>query len=201
VADLLGITVRRRALQAITAGDASAASFAALDDGWDVEERARAELGRFSLPSDAGALDRTVGTLSGGEAVLAGVAGMMLRRAEITLLDEPTNNLDRGGRARRYAARTAAYADCATRCALRPHTVARSGSRMLARPAAPIRCLKRDRSRPTHLAGEVKARGPEATPTMRVSRGWQPRWLRAAGEPGTKSGYRPAGRCARRDQA
>ncbi|MDT4983849.1 MAG: hypothetical protein QOF95_1339 [Pseudonocardiales bacterium] len=104
VADLLGITARRRALQAITAGDASLASFAALDDGWDVDERARAELARFGLPSDSGALDRTVGTLSGGEAVLAGVAGRLLRRAEITLLDEPTNNLDRDGRARLYAA-------------------------------------------------------------------------------------------------
>jgi ATPase subunit of ABC transporter with duplicated ATPase domains len=104
VADLLGITARRRALHAITAGDASVASFSALDDGWDIEERARAELARFGLPSDADALDRTVGTLSGGEAVLAGVAGMLLRRAEITLLDEPTNNLDRDGRARLYAA-------------------------------------------------------------------------------------------------
>ncbi|MDQ2750718.1 MAG: ATP-binding cassette domain-containing protein [Actinomycetota bacterium] len=104
LADVLGISVRRGALQAITAGDTSAASFAALEDGWDIEELARAELARFGLPSGAGALDRTVGTLSGGEAVLAGVAGMLLRRAEITLLDEPTNNLDREGRARLYAA-------------------------------------------------------------------------------------------------
>jgi ATPase subunit of ABC transporter with duplicated ATPase domains len=104
VADLLGITTPRRALQAIAAGDASGAALAALDGRWDVEERARAELARLGLPSGADVLDRTVGTLSGGETVLAGVAGAMLRRAEITLLDEPTNNLDGDGRARLYAA-------------------------------------------------------------------------------------------------
>jgi len=45
-------------------------------------------------------LDRTVGELSGGEAVLAAIAGIRLRKPAITLLDEPTNNLDRDARAR-----------------------------------------------------------------------------------------------------
>ncbi|MGB4134963.1 MAG: ATP-binding cassette domain-containing protein, partial [Microbacterium sp.] len=49
---------------------------------------------------DPSFLDRTVGELSGGEAVLVAVAGIRLRRAPITLLDEPTNNLDRLARAR-----------------------------------------------------------------------------------------------------
>ncbi len=43
-----------------------------------------------------------MGELSGGEAVLAAVAGIRLRAAPITLLDEPTNNLDRAARARLY---------------------------------------------------------------------------------------------------
>ncbi len=104
VADLLGISERRAALHAITAGDASPAAFTALDDDWDVEERAGAVLARFGLPSGPSALDRTVGTLSGGEAVLVGVAGLLLRRAAITLLDEPTNNLDLDSRLRLYDA-------------------------------------------------------------------------------------------------
>jgi ATPase subunit of ABC transporter with duplicated ATPase domains len=45
-------------------------------------------------------LDRRVGQLSGGEALLAAIAGLRLRAAPIVLLDEPTNNLDREARSR-----------------------------------------------------------------------------------------------------
>jgi ATPase subunit of ABC transporter with duplicated ATPase domains len=108
VADLLGITERRAALQAITSGDADPVHFTALDDDWDVELRAQEVLGRLGvlglLGADTDVLDRPVGTLSGGEAVLVGVAGLLLRRAAVSLLDEPTNNLDSRGRALLYAA-------------------------------------------------------------------------------------------------
>jgi ATPase subunit of ABC transporter with duplicated ATPase domains len=101
LADLLGVGAAVRAVRAISAGHAAAELFAAVGDDWDVEERALEVLHRFGLPVD---LDRTVGTLSGGEAVLAGVAGILLRRPSITLLDEPTNNLDRPARERLYDA-------------------------------------------------------------------------------------------------
>jgi ATPase subunit of ABC transporter with duplicated ATPase domains len=105
VSDLLGIRAQRAALAAIVSGDASAGTFAVLADGWDVEERARAELARLGLfRGDPDPLDRPVGTISGGEAVLLGLAGLLLRRAPVTLLDEPTNNLDRLGRALVYDA-------------------------------------------------------------------------------------------------
>ncbi|MBV2366701.1 ABC-F family ATP-binding cassette domain-containing protein [Streptomonospora nanhaiensis] len=108
VADLLGIARTRAALRAIEAGDASEANFTAVGDDWDIEERAIAELARFGIslgPSGTGdPLDRTVGTLSGGEAVLTGLAGLLLRRPAITLLDEPTNNLDRRARGLLYEA-------------------------------------------------------------------------------------------------
>ncbi|MFW5416171.1 ABC-F family ATP-binding cassette domain-containing protein [Nocardiopsis sp. CNT-189] len=99
VAGLLGIAPALAGLRAIEAGDASEANFAAVGDDWDIEERALAQLARFGIALDGpDPLGRTVGTLSGGEAVLAGIAGLILRRPALTLLDEPTNNLDRRAR-------------------------------------------------------------------------------------------------------
>ena len=88
-------------MRAITAGDASEAHFHEVGDDWDIEERAVEVLHRLGMPDD---LDRTVGTVSGGEAVLTAVAGLLVRRTPITLLDEPTNNLDRPARELLYEA-------------------------------------------------------------------------------------------------
>ncbi|MBN9155078.1 MAG: ABC-F family ATP-binding cassette domain-containing protein [Microbacterium sp.] len=98
VAELLGIAETLAALRAIEAGDADPRHFDAVGSDWDVEARATAALAEAGLPADA--LDRRVGELSGGEAVLAAVCGIRLRGAPIALLDEPTNNLDRDARAR-----------------------------------------------------------------------------------------------------
>ncbi|GAA3940278.1 ABC-F family ATP-binding cassette domain-containing protein [Microbacterium soli] len=98
VADLLGIAVPFDAVRAIAAGDVDPARFDAVGDDWDIEARAEASLAEAGL--DPSFLDRTVGELSGGEAVLVAIAGIRLRRAPITLLDEPTNNLDREARGR-----------------------------------------------------------------------------------------------------
>lgn len=105
VAELLGVERARAALHAIEAGEATEANFAAVSEDWDIEERALARLERFglSLAGDA-PLDRRVGGLSGGEAVLTALAGIALRRPDVTLLDEPTNNLDRRARERLHAA-------------------------------------------------------------------------------------------------
>jgi ATPase subunit of ABC transporter with duplicated ATPase domains len=89
---VLGITRARRALRAIEAGEAAADHFAAVGDDWDVEERAHATLDRLGLRHLG--LDRRVGEVSGGEAVLLGLAAQLLRRPDVLLLDEPTNNLD-----------------------------------------------------------------------------------------------------------
>jgi ATPase subunit of ABC transporter with duplicated ATPase domains len=98
VADLLGLSPALDALRAIESGDVDERHFDTVGDDWDVEARATAALADAGLPP--GSLDRRVGELSGGEAVLAAIVGIRLRGAEIALLDEPTNNLDRDARAR-----------------------------------------------------------------------------------------------------
>lgn len=100
LADLLGVRAVRDAVRAIEAGDADPARFDMVGDDWDVEERSAAALAEAGLPTE---LDRRVGELSGGEAVLAAVTGVRLRGLPIALLDEPTNNLDAHSRSRLYA--------------------------------------------------------------------------------------------------
>jgi len=101
VTELLGVAETLGALRALESGDTDPRHFDAIGTDWDIEARAVAALAEAGLP--AGALDRRIGELSGGETVLAAVAGIRLRGAPITLLDEPTNNLDRDARARLYA--------------------------------------------------------------------------------------------------
>ena len=102
VSDLLGITAARNALHAIEAGETGEEAFATLGDDWDVEERARAWLDRLGLVHLR--LDDRVERLSGGETILVALAALFLRRPDVMLLDEPTNNLDLDARKRLYDA-------------------------------------------------------------------------------------------------
>jgi ATPase subunit of ABC transporter with duplicated ATPase domains len=102
VADVLGVAPVIAALDALAAGDASEAVFAAIGDDWDVEERVRAQLDRLGLGHLTPA--RPLASLSGGEVVSVGLAAELLRRPDVLLLDEPTNNLDVDARHRLYAA-------------------------------------------------------------------------------------------------
>ncbi|GAS90622.1 ABC-F family ATP-binding cassette domain-containing protein [Mycolicibacterium brisbanense] len=102
VAQVLGIAPVLDALTALAAGDASEAVFATIGDEWDIEERSRGQLDRLGLGGVA--LDRPLGTLSGGEVVTLGLAAELLKRPDVLLLDEPTNNLDHAARQRLYAA-------------------------------------------------------------------------------------------------
>ncbi|CAN5267477.1 ATP-binding cassette domain-containing protein [soil metagenome] len=97
VADLLGISEKLAALQAIEKGEVADAHFDVLGDDWDIDARAQAALHEIGL--GAVGLDRPVGAVSGGEAMLVAITGLRLLRAPIALLDEPTNNLDRPARA------------------------------------------------------------------------------------------------------
>ncbi len=97
IAELLGVADRLAALRAIESGDAAAVHFEVVGDDWDIEAHAAAALRDIGFGS--GDLDRRIGELSGGEAMLVALTGLRLAAAPITLLDEPTNNLDRGARA------------------------------------------------------------------------------------------------------
>ena len=100
VDDVLGIGTALRALRRLEAGSGDPADVEAVGDGWDIEERAAAELERLGLPADV--LGRRLGELSGGEVVRLGLARLLLRRPDVLLLDEPTNNLDAVARGKLY---------------------------------------------------------------------------------------------------
>ena len=92
VADLPGTTEKVTALHPIESGDVAEHHFDVLGDDWDIETRADEALRHIGLTKAD--LDRRVSEVSGGETLLNALAGVRLRRAPITLLDEPTNNLE-----------------------------------------------------------------------------------------------------------
>ncbi|WP_335934824.1 ABC-F family ATP-binding cassette domain-containing protein [Streptomyces sp. PTD5-9] len=102
VAEVLGVAAVIRALDAVESGDVSEEHFTTIGDDWDIEERTRSQLDRLGL--DGLALDRSLGTLSGGQIVSLGLAAQLLKRPDVLLLDEPTNNLDLDARHRLYDA-------------------------------------------------------------------------------------------------
>jgi ATPase subunit of ABC transporter with duplicated ATPase domains len=63
--------------------------------GADLDARAGAVADELGLP--AAALDRDMTQLSGGQAARAQLAGLLLARFDVFLLDEPTNDLDLDG--------------------------------------------------------------------------------------------------------
>jgi ATPase subunit of ABC transporter with duplicated ATPase domains len=98
VAEVLGIAEPLAALARMDAGDVRQADLDLIGDGWDIAERTTAELSRLGLGHIG--LDRTIGSVSGGELVLLSLAALLLTRPSVLLLDEPTNNLDRAARRR-----------------------------------------------------------------------------------------------------
>ena len=83
-------------MKAIEYGDVAQRHFDAIGDDWDIESRADEALHQIGF--SAADLDRRVAEVSGGEGMLIAITGLRIRRTPITLLDEPTNNLDRATR-------------------------------------------------------------------------------------------------------
>ena len=105
LAELCGIAETLQALQAVESGEYSPELYETIGDDWDVEERTLATLATYGFtpatlvdrdnPEAIRALfTRDMRSFSGGEAVIAALASLMVSDPEFILLDEPTNNLD-----------------------------------------------------------------------------------------------------------
>ena len=115
LAELCGISEILRALQAVESGEYSPELYETIGDNWDVEERTLAALATYGF-TPAALIDRdnpeairalfarSMRSFSGGEAVIAALASLMISDPEFILLDEPTNNLDSAAKAQLFAA-------------------------------------------------------------------------------------------------
>ena len=115
LAELCGIAETLQALQAVESGEYSPELYEVIGDNWDVEERTLATLATYGFtpatlvdrdnPEAIRALfTRDMRSFSGGEAVIAALASLMISDPEFILLDEPTNNLDSSAKAQLFTA-------------------------------------------------------------------------------------------------
>ena len=115
LAELCGIAETLQALQAVESGEYSPELYEVIGDNWDVEERTLATLATYGFtpatlvnrdnPEAIRALfTRDMRSFSGGEAVIAALASLMVSDPEFILLDEPTNNLDSVAKAQLFTA-------------------------------------------------------------------------------------------------
>ena len=113
LAELCGIAETLQALQAVESGEYSPELYETIGDNWDVEERTLATLATYGFtpatlvdrdnPEAIRALfTRDMRSFSGGEAVIAALASLMVSEPEFILLDEPTNNLDSSAKAQLF---------------------------------------------------------------------------------------------------
>lgn len=100
VAEALGIAPVLASLARIEGGGLDPADFDTVEGRWGIAEEALSVLSDLGIGGDETLLGRPLGTLSGGEVVTVGLAALRLQPADVALLDEPTNNLDRGARTR-----------------------------------------------------------------------------------------------------
>ncbi|HVK09478.1 MAG TPA: ATP-binding cassette domain-containing protein, partial [Gemmataceae bacterium] len=94
VADLLGVSAALAVLARAEGGAATDADLAEAD--WTVGARVAAALGRVGLDAPP---ETRLAALSGGQRTRAGLAALLFSDPDFLLLEEPTNDLDRDGRA------------------------------------------------------------------------------------------------------
>ena len=87
IADVFGITEILQAIEQVESGKYSEKLLAIIGEDWDIEEKTRGNIGKLDV-------HRSIGTLSGGEAVTVALSAVYAKNPDVVLLDEPTNNLD-----------------------------------------------------------------------------------------------------------
>jgi len=92
IAQALQIEDKLKALKEILDGNVAETNLILLDDDWLIEEHCQEALAHWKL--DGLDLDQRMITLSGGQKTKVFLAGIMIHRPEIVLLDEPSNHLD-----------------------------------------------------------------------------------------------------------
>jgi ATPase subunit of ABC transporter with duplicated ATPase domains len=94
LADLFGASEGLALLRRAESGEAGAKELALAD--WTLETRIDAALRRLGMDVRP---ETPLSALSGGQRTRAGLAALIFAEPDLILLDEPTNNLDRDGRA------------------------------------------------------------------------------------------------------
>lgn len=92
VARALQIEDKLEALKEILEGNVTETNLTLLDDDWAIEERCEGAFAYWKL--DGVDLTQKMGTLSGGQKTKVFLAGIMIHRPAVVLLDEPSNHLD-----------------------------------------------------------------------------------------------------------
>jgi len=96
IGEALSVSQKITALREILNGNVTESNLEILNDDWDVEERCRFamqfwELGDFNF-------DEKMSFLSGGQQTKVFLAGLLIHKPDLAVLDEPSNHLDRAGR-------------------------------------------------------------------------------------------------------
>lgn len=94
VADLFGASEALAVLRRAEAGEGTAEEIGSAD--WTLEARLASALDRAGLEAEP---ETRLAALSGGQRTRAGLAALIFGEPDFLILDEPTNNLDREGRA------------------------------------------------------------------------------------------------------
>ncbi|MFZ4261644.1 ABC-F family ATP-binding cassette domain-containing protein [Sphingobacterium sp. HJSM2_6] len=96
VADVLGLSKKLQALDAILAGELDPTWYDLLNDDWTIEERSMQAFQYWQLEDIR--LKDSFHKLSGGQKTKVFLAGIQIFDPDIILMDEPSNHLDQEGR-------------------------------------------------------------------------------------------------------